>query len=303
MFVNRNAFSPTSFAYDPDPNQQAFSDVLTRNGAGRVTWQVNAIHKLAFAYENTYTCQCSTATTAIVSAESGLPQRYWPNGGWNAEWTAPLTSHLLLEAVVYHRFINSRGRIPSVSRCRRHPRGRFRLQRRRDREKPDRRAGSGARDHTPCDHRVEHEEQEPRHAVPRGALVRHRRAQLQVRLSDNIGSKQNLVMNFDAPYWYRFNNGDPNQITMNATPFLQSARLDADMGVYAQDRWTIRRATVSYGLRYDHFASSFPEQRIGPAPLVPNRNFTLPRPMASHGTTSRRAPVSPTTCSGTARRR
>ena len=29
-------------------------------------------------------------------------------------------------------------------------------------------------------------------------------------------------------------------------------------------------------MRYDHWASSFPEQRIGPAPLVPNRNFTLP---------------------------
>src|SRR4029450_7200660 len=85
-----------------------------------------------------------------------------------------------------------------------------------------------------------------------------------------------LVAHFDAPYWYRTNNGVPNQITMNATPFLQLAHLDADMGVYAQDRWTIRRATVSYGLRYDHFASSFPEQRIGPVPLVPNRNFTLP---------------------------
>jgi hypothetical protein len=83
-------------------------------------------------------------------------------------------------------------------------------------------------------------------------------------------------MNFDAPYWYRFNNGSPNQITMNATPFLQLAHLDADMGIYAQDRWTIKRSTLSYGLRYDHFASSFPEQRIGPAPLVPNRNFTLP---------------------------
>ena len=78
MLVNRNAFSPTSFAYDPDPDQPAFTDVLTRNGAGRVTWQVNSTHKLAFAYENTYTCQCSTATTAIVSAESGLPQRCWP---------------------------------------------------------------------------------------------------------------------------------------------------------------------------------------------------------------------------------
>ncbi|HTI42533.1 MAG TPA: TonB-dependent receptor [Vicinamibacterales bacterium] len=277
MFVNRNAFSPTSFAYDPDPNQQAFSDVLTRNGAGRVTWQVNAIHKLAFAYENTYTCQCSTATTAIVSAESGLPQRYWPNGGWNAEWTAPLTSHLLLEAVVYHRFINSR---------RTHPFG-----------LPD--VGDTLEDvfayNVDAIARnligVQDQALGITHHATTVSNMRNKSHDTPFRvalsyvtgahsykfgLSDNIGSKQNLVMNFDAPYWYRFNNGDPNQITMNATPFLQSARLDADMGVYAQDRWTIRRATVSYGLRYDHFASSFPEQRIGPAPLVPNRNFTLP---------------------------
>ena len=31
------------------PDQPAFTDVLTRNGAGRVTWQVNSTHKLAFA--------------------------------------------------------------------------------------------------------------------------------------------------------------------------------------------------------------------------------------------------------------
>ena len=106
MLVNRNAFSPTSFAYDPDPDQPAFTDVLTRNGAGRVTWQVNG-RTSSPSRTRTYTCQCSTATTAIVSAESGLPQRCWPNGGWNVDWTAPLTSRLLLEGVIYHRFINS----------------------------------------------------------------------------------------------------------------------------------------------------------------------------------------------------
>ena len=96
-----------------------------------------------------------------------------------------------------------------------------------------------------------------------------------VGVSDNMGRKRNFVMNFDAPYSYRFNRGVPNQITMNATPFVQFAHLDHDLGAYAQDRWTIRRATLSYGVRYDHWASSFPEQRIGPAALVPNRDFTL----------------------------
>jgi hypothetical protein len=276
MFVNRNAFNAASFAYDPDPDQQAFTDVLTRNGAGRVTWQVNRIHKLAFAYENTYTCQCSTATTAIVSAEAGLPQRYWPNGGWNAEWTAPLTSRVLLEAVVYHRFINSR---------RTHPFG-----------LPD--VGDSLEDVYAYNVDaiaknligVQDQALGITHHASTVSNMRNKSHDTPFRvalsyvtgahsykfgISDNIGGKQNLVMNFDAPYWYRFNNGTPNQITMNATPFLQLAHLDADMGIYAQDRWTIKRSTVSYGLRYDHFASSFPEQRIGPAPLVPNRNFTL----------------------------
>ena len=276
MFVNRNAFSPTSLAYDPDPNQPAFVDVLTRNGAGRVTWQVNRNHKVAFAYENTYTCQCSTATTAIVSAESGLPQRYWPNGGWNAEWTAPLTSRLLLETVVYHRFINSR---------RTHPFG-----------LPDvgdtiedvfaynvdaiaknligvQDQALGITHHASTVSNMRNKSHDTPFRVALSYITGAHSYKFGI--SDNIGGKQNLVMNFDAPYWYRTNNGVPNQITMNATPFVQLANLDADLGVYAQDRWTIRRATVSYGLRYDHFASSFPEQRIGPAPLVPNRNFTL----------------------------
>jgi hypothetical protein len=277
MFVNRNAFNPASFAYDPDPDQPAFVDVLTRNGAGRATWQVNRTHKLAFAYENTYTCQCSTATTAIVSAESGLPQRYWPNGGWNAEWTAPLTSHLLLEAVVYHRFINSR---------RTHPFG-----------LPDvgdtvdavyaynvdaiaknligvQDQALGITHHASTASNMRNKSHDTPFRVALSYVTGAHSYKFGV--SDNIGSKQNLVMNFDAPYSYRFNNGVPNQITMNATPFVQLAHLDADLGAYAQDRWTIRRATLAYGLRYDHFASSFPAQQIGPAPLVPDRNFTLP---------------------------
>jgi hypothetical protein len=277
MFVNRNAFSPTSFAYDPDPNQPAFSDVLTRNGAGRVTWQVNPTHKVAFAYENTYTCQCSTATTATVSAESGLPQRYWPNGGWNVDWSAPLTSRLLLEGVVYHRFINSR---------RTHPFG-----------LPDigdtieeviaynadaiaknligvQDQALGITHHASTVSNMRNRSHDTPFRVTMSYVTGAHGFKLGV--SDNIGRKRNFVLNFDAPYNYRFNNGVPNQITMNATPFIQLAKLDHDMGAYAQDRWTIKRATVSYGVRYDHFASSFPEQTIGPAPLVPNRNFTLP---------------------------
>src|SRR4029453_14816403 len=54
------------------------------------------------------TCQCPTTTTATTAEESGQPQRYLPNGGWNADWTAPLTNRFLLEGVMYTRFTNTR---------------------------------------------------------------------------------------------------------------------------------------------------------------------------------------------------
>ena len=37
----------------------------------------------------------------------GVAAAVLANGGWNVDWTAPLTSRLLLEGVIYHRFINS----------------------------------------------------------------------------------------------------------------------------------------------------------------------------------------------------
>ena len=38
-----------------------------------------------------------------------------------------------------------------------------------------------------------------------------------------------------------------------------------------------QRLTLSYGLRYDYFKTSYPAQTLGPGPLVPTRNITLPK--------------------------
>ena len=83
--------------------------------------------------------------------------------------------------------------------------------------------------------------------------------------------------NFDNEYglWY-FNNGVPTQIEQHALPFAQTTDVQADMGIYAQDRWTYKRATINAGIRFDYFKSSFPEQHLGPASFVPNRDITIP---------------------------
>src|SRR4030095_2856291 len=83
---------------------------------------------------------------------------------------------------------------------------------------------------------------------------------------------------FDNEYglWYFFTNGVPSSLEQHALPFTQTAHLSADMGIYAQDRWTIQRATINAGVRFDYFKNNFPEQVLGPAAFVPNRNIVIP---------------------------
>ena len=75
---------------------------------------------------------------------------------------------------------------------------------------------------------------------------------------------------------YRFANGVPNQLTQRATPYERLVKQPWDLGIYAQDAWTMRRLTVNAGVRFDHYASYAPETHLGPGPLVPTRDITFP---------------------------
>ena len=76
----------------------------------------------------------------------------------------------------------------------------------------------------------------------------------------NFTNNQNLA--------FRFNNGQPNQLTQLLLPFqnAQRARFDA---IYAQEQWTYRRLTLQGALRFDRAWSWFPETQIGPTRFLP----------------------------------
>src|SRR5438067_2446280 len=89
-----------------------------------------------------------------------------------------------------------------------------------------------------------------------------------------MGYNLNTVLN--APVQYRFFDAVPNQITLQATPYTSKVDVDHILGLYAHDKWTGRRLTLTFGLRYDHFSNSSPEQSAGPVPSTPLRNITFP---------------------------
>ena len=71
---------------------------------------------------------------------------------------------------------------------------------------------------------------------------------------------------------YNFLRGVPNSITQHATPYLTKNRM-RDLGIYAQDQWAVRRLTLNYGLRYDHFRAYVPAQSLPATRFVPVRDF------------------------------
>ena len=73
---------------------------------------------------------------------------------------------------------------------------------------------------------------------------------------------------------YRFNNGVPNQIQMRSAPYENRTNLEAEMGLFVQDRWTLGNVSLTGGMRFDYLKYHYPAQPIGPATLAPFRNFT-----------------------------
>jgi hypothetical protein len=70
-----------------------------------------------------------------------------------------------------------------------------------------------------------------------------------------------------------FVNRQPNSVTVLNTPIAERDNLNADLGLYAQDRWTVNRFTFNVGARYDRFNASIPAQTAPAGRFVPARQF------------------------------
>ena len=70
-------------------------------------------------------------------------------------------------------------------------------------------------------------------------------------------------------------NGQPFQVTVRTTPYTTHEKLVADLGLFVQDTWTVKRLTVNAGLRFDYLNNRVEAQSapggtwIGPRQYAP----------------------------------
>jgi hypothetical protein len=86
------------------------------------------------------------------------------------------------------------------------------------------------------------------------------------------GHRGRINPNFSNFLAYRTTNYVLNQVTVFAPSGNYQSNLDYNIGVYGQDRWTMRRLTVSGGLRLEIQSESYEAYTTpGPSPYLPAR--------------------------------
>jgi hypothetical protein len=270
VFYNLNAGDPTVWSYGPDTGRQAYNFVIQPSVSGRLTWQATPKHKFSFYYD--HQPRDYTVGNSVTSPESVSQFTLDRSQVAAVGWSAPLTNKVLIDARlathgenlhnaawrddpndVWRSLIavtEQGGSIPGL------------LYR-----------GAGMQNGPIFIF-----------AVMNAPNIWEARASLsyvtgahafKVGFLNGWGEQELLERDIHSATSYRFNNGVPNLITMRASPITRRDSMDAELGIYAQDRWTIGRLTLNGGIRFDYFKTSFPEVHIGPGPLVPNRDFTI----------------------------
>ena len=68
-------------------------------------------------------------------------------------------------------------------------------------------------------------------------------------------------------------NGVPSLVLAFNTPVYQQERLNADLGLFVQDSWTVRRLTLNLGARFEHFRGEIRQQGVPAGRFAPHREI------------------------------
>jgi hypothetical protein len=273
-YFNKNANDLSKWNYEPDLARRAEA-LQTANPTGslRLTWQATPRNKIGFSIDPQ--ARYWVAPVANHSAEQYSSWSFTHETLTTATWSAPVTSKLLLDARFGHHATGFVDDYPTDSQKDAIP-------------VQDLNTGLIYRGRGYC-------------CIPFaffGTMNAPHIMQAQASASyvtgahamkfgwqNDFGNSSNCQYDNTRGLFYQFSGGvtdafgrslTPVSLQMHALPWCSSVHLSADMGIFVQDKWTYKRATINAGVRFDYFKSDFPEQHLGPTVWTPTRDVTIP---------------------------
>ena len=224
----------------------------------RATWQVAERHRIGWFGDIQKSCRCTTGPfTGANAIESERGWDWWPAGVVQGTWTAPLTNRLLLEAGLSWQTTNwvnfAETGVTRDDRSILEISTNYRYGAAPSLTAPIARTGRAAE----------------RFSVSYVTGSHN----LKVGISDEQGfNDESRSYNHPDGINWAFNQGRPSRLDYLATPFYQQERQNHEIGLFAQDAWTLGRITMNLGVRWDYITMGFPAADLPAGPYTPARH-------------------------------
>ncbi|HZK82617.1 MAG TPA: TonB-dependent receptor, partial [Humisphaera sp.] len=233
------SINPLSTTYNPDLKHPAHSGGFDGDNQMRVTTQLTPRNKVSFFFDKVNKCNCPTIVDVpVFTAESSSRLTYSPNGVWvgSVGWVASISPKLVLDtSVSYNRqddlFVPL---VPDVTAG-----GPISIQ------SIDQTGFHILRAPTPGVFTGgEYQNQANARAALSYVTGRH---SVKVGVDYHYGHRSNPTYETSSDVSYLVAFGHPLSATFYSAPYVETQNVSADMGIYAQDKWTLRRLTIDYG--------------------------------------------------------
>jgi hypothetical protein len=251
---------------------QGIDDQQIKSAVVRLTWQVSPRNKISAYFDEIDKYRGHGFTTGNIT-DARTASQIWTSPLYNdgvLKWTSPITSQLLLEAgfsfnyeqyvIVNQPGINKeRGSAEWYAGA-----SRFDV----NRQTLWAGVGGGQGGRYP-----------DRYNLASSASYVTGSHNIKAGFQWNWGPYEN-TRDTNADLQQRYANGVPSQVLAYNTPLRYQDALVADVGIYAQDSWTLDRLTLNYGLRWEYLNSEVSAQSSPPGRFVGERRFDpIPMPI------------------------
>jgi hypothetical protein len=248
-YYNQTLGSPF---YTADLGRQAVDDVWFTDAATRLTWQATPRNKFNAYYDYNLNCHCHFYVSPNVTPDAANHMTYLTHI-IQGTWSSPVTNRLLFEAGIM--------KMPQVSRW--DPQagsvGPATVESAKGLTYRNAALGLSYYDEPQTFVRGSVSYVTGTHAIKAGVqLLTKTKSQLQLRDSNQVQT---------------YLNGTPQSVSFYPTPATDLAYIRPDLGLFAQDQWTLKRLTASAGLRFDYLRIGYPDTTLPATPNIPTERF------------------------------
>jgi len=251
--------------YTPDLDRPAYREDSMWSAGSRLTWQVSEKSKLNIFADPQHNLTKGSVNSIVTAPEAVVSWDFTPQGLYQATWSSPRTDRFLLEAgasfavsawpqgPLYGANLANISLLETTTQFRWNSATLY----------------SDPQAAHKFSQRVVGSYVTGSHAFKAGVQFEQGFNSLGSQIAEKVGFNGERI---PGNISYDLQNGVPIRLWQYVSPFSEYNRI-RDLGVFAQDQWTIERLTLNFGLRFDWFYGYVPAQSAPDSPFVPARSY------------------------------